>query len=191
MKRGTKFKKVIINGTVFEKPGQITHIGLFSLRCFLMIGPDISLSGGKVLIGSPESPGAIDIFFIESFGYIFGMQKIFELRNMVISKIVDHILGDLLYLIRRQFRKYMHNIAFMFLGVPELFGLLFSVGKKLFVKVEACIGEVELFVFELLHFKDLFGTFGIFCTGIRRKEIFKFGTQVTNFVFHNVSSFAG
>jgi hypothetical protein len=110
---------------------------------------------------------------------------------MVISKIVDHILGDLLYLIRRQFSKYMHNIAFVFLGVPELFGLLFSVGKKLFVKVEACIGEVELFVFELLHFEDLFGTFGIFCTGIRIKQVFKFGTQVTNFVFHNVSSFAG
>ena len=38
-----------------------------------MIGPDISLSGGKVLIGSPESPDTIDIFFIESFGDIFGM----------------------------------------------------------------------------------------------------------------------
>ncbi len=38
-----------------------------------MIGPDISLSGGKVLIQSPESPYTIDIFFIESFGYIFSM----------------------------------------------------------------------------------------------------------------------
>ena len=38
-----------------------------------MISPDISLSGGKVLIRSPESPDAIDIFFIESFGYIFSM----------------------------------------------------------------------------------------------------------------------
>lgn len=156
-----------------------------------MICPAISLSGGKVLIGSPESPDAIDIFFIESFGDIFSMQEIFELREMVLPKIVDHIFGDLLYLIGRQFSKYMHDIAFVLLGVPVLFWLLFGVGKKLFVNVEACVGEVKLFVFELFYFEDLLGTFGIFCTGIRRKQVFKFGTQVTNFVFHNVSSFAG
>ena len=110
---------------------------------------------------------------------------------MVLSKIVDHIFGDLLYLIGCQFSKYMNDIAFVLLGVPVLFWLLFSVGKKLFVNVEACIGEVKLLVFELFYFEYLLGTFGIFCTGIRREQVFKFGTQVTNFVFHNFSSFAG
>jgi hypothetical protein len=70
----------------------------------------------------------------------------------------------------------MHDITFVLFRVPKLFGLLFSVCKKLFVNVKACAGKVKLFIFELFHFDDLLRTFGIFGTRIRRKDVFKFCT---------------
>lgn len=85
----------------------------------------------------------------------------------------------------------MHDIALMFLGVPEVFGWLFGVGEKVFGFVEEGVGEVELFVLELLHFDDLFGAFWVLGAGVWGKQVFEFCAEVADFVFHYINTFRG
>lgn len=94
---------------------------------------------------------------------------------MVFPKIVDHVFVDLLNFFRGQFGKDVHDVAVVFLGVPELFGLLFCMREKVFCLVEESIGQVKLFVLQLLHFDYLFGAFGVLGTGVGGEEVFEFG----------------
>jgi hypothetical protein len=86
---------------------------------------------------------------------MFYFQKLFELFHMVFPKVVDHVLSDLLNFLFGQFTKHMHDIAFLFLGVPQMFWLIFRMCKKVFTLVKERICHEELFVLELLNFYDL------------------------------------